>query len=148
VIALAFARPNRDQKVELLRGVSLFSTCRKGELKRIASLVDQVEAPAGKVLAREGAVGREFFVIVEGRAKATRGSRKLASLRRGSFFGEMSLLDDGPRSATVTAETDMQLLVLSSRSFASLIAGNPAVSRKLLRGLAERLRAAQAAATH
>jgi CRP-like cAMP-binding protein len=60
----------------------------------------------------------------------------------------MSLLDGGPRSATVTAETDMQLLVLTSRSFSSLIADNPTVSRKLLSGLAERLRAAQAAPTH
>jgi CRP-like cAMP-binding protein len=69
---LAFARTNKDLKVQLLNGVALFSTCNRHELKRIASLVDQVEAPAGKVLAREGAVGREFFVIVEGRAKATR----------------------------------------------------------------------------
>ena len=145
---MAFARTNKDLKVQLLNGVALFSTCNRHELKRIASLVDQVEAPAGKVLAREGAVGREFFVIVEGRAKATRQGRKIASLGRGSFFGEMSLLDDGPRSATVTAETDMQLLVLTSRSFSSLIDDNPSVSRKLLRGLAERLRAAQAAPTH
>jgi CRP-like cAMP-binding protein len=145
---LAFGRANKDLKVQLLSGVSLFSSCSQHELKRIASLVDQVDAPAGKVLAREGAVGREFFVIVDGRAKATKGGRKIGSLGRGSFFGEMSLLDEGPRSATVTAETDMALLVLSSRSFSSLIADNPAVSRKLLRGLAERLRAAQAAPSH
>ena len=145
---MRFARKNKDVKVRLLSGVALFSACSRGDLGRIASLVDEVEVPAGKVLAREGEPGWEFFVIAEGKAKATCRGRKVASLDRGSFFGEMSLLDEGPRSATVTAETDMQLLVLSSRSFSSLIHENPSVSRKLLRGLAERLRGAQAEPTH
>jgi CRP-like cAMP-binding protein len=107
-----------------------------------------VGGPEGKVVRREGEPGWEFFVICEGRAKATKGGRKVASLDRGSFFGEMSLLDEGPRSATVTAETDMQLLVLSSRSFSRLIADNPSVTRKLLREMAQRLRDAQNAPTH
>jgi CRP-like cAMP-binding protein len=141
-------RKNKDAKIRLLSGVSLFSACSRGELGRIASLVDQVDVPEGKVLAREGDPGWEFFVICEGKAKATKRGRKVASFGRGSFFGEMSLLDDGPRSATVTAETDMQLLVLSSRSFSRLISENPAVSRKLLRGMAERLRGAETAPTH
>jgi CRP-like cAMP-binding protein len=145
---LSFRRKNKDAKIRLLSGVSLFSACSRGELGRIASLVDQLEVPEGKVLAREGDPGWEFFVVCEGKAKATKGGRKVASFGRGSFFGEMSLLDDGPRSATVTAETDMQLLVLSSRSFSSLISENPAVSRKLLRGMAERLRNAETAPTH
>jgi CRP/FNR family cyclic AMP-dependent transcriptional regulator len=145
---LPFARKNKDTKVRLLSGVPLFSACSRGELGRIASLVDQLEVPAGKVLAREGDPGWEFFVVCEGRATATKRGRKVGSLGRGSFFGEMSLLDEGPRSATVTAETDMQLLVLTSRSFSDLIADNPSVSRKLLRGLAERLRAAEAAPIH
>jgi CRP/FNR family transcriptional regulator, cyclic AMP receptor protein len=145
---LPFARKNKDTKVQLLGGVSLFSACSRGELGRIASLVDQVEVAEGKILAREGEPGSEFFVICEGRAKATKRGKQVALLRRGSFFGEMSLLDGGPRSATVTAETDMQLLVLNSRSFSALIADNPAVSRKLLRGMAERLRGAETVPTH
>jgi CRP/FNR family cyclic AMP-dependent transcriptional regulator len=147
-VSVAFKRKNKDAKVRLLNGVSLFSACSRAELNRIASLVDQVEVPAGKVLAREDEPGWEFFVIAEGSAKATKRGRKIASLDRGSFFGEMSLLDQGPRSATVTAETDMQLLVLSSRSFSTLIESNPSVSRKLLRGMAERLRTTQNAPTH
>ena len=145
---MPFARKNKDAKIQLLSGVSLFSACNRGELGRIASLVDQVEVPVGKTLAREGDPGWEFFIVCEGRAKATKRGRKVALLDRGSFFGEMSLLDGGPRSATVTAETDMQLLVLSSRSFSALIADNPSVSRNLLRGMAERLRGAETAPTH
>jgi CRP-like cAMP-binding protein len=145
---LRFGRKNRDAKVRLLSGVPLFSACSRGELNRIASLVDQVEVPAGKSLAREGDPGWEFFVICEGKAKATKRGRKIASLGPGAFFGEMSLLDEGPRSATVTAESDMQLLVLSSRSFSALVAENPSVSRKLLRGMAERLRGAETTPTH
>jgi CRP/FNR family transcriptional regulator, cyclic AMP receptor protein len=145
---LRFKRKTKDAKIRLLSGVSLFSACNRGELGRIASLVDQLEVSEGKVLAREGDPGWEFFVVCEGEAKATKRGRKVASFGRGSFFGEMSLLDDGPRSATVTAETDMQLLVLSSRSFSSLISENPSVSRKLLRGMAERLRGAETTPTH
>jgi CRP/FNR family transcriptional regulator, cyclic AMP receptor protein len=145
---LPFARKNKDAKIRLLSGVSLFSACTRGELGRIASLVDQVEVPEGKILAREGDPGWEFFVVCEGRAKATKRGRKIGSIGPGSFFGEMSLLDEGPRSATVTAETDMQLLVLTYRSFSALIGDNPSVSRKMLRGMAERLRGAETAPTH
>jgi CRP/FNR family transcriptional regulator, cyclic AMP receptor protein len=145
---MRFSRKNKDAKVRLLSGVSLFSACSRGELGRIASLVDQLEVPKGKVLAREGDPGWEFFVVCEGRAEVTKRGRTVSSLGRGSFFGEMSLLDEGPRSATVTAETEMQLLVLTSRSFSALIAENPAVSRKLLRGMAERLRGAETDPTH
>jgi CRP-like cAMP-binding protein len=145
---LPFARKNKDLKIRLLSGVALFSACSRTDLNRIASLVDQIEVPKGKVLAREGEPGWEFFIVTEGRATATKRSRKVASLGRGAFFGEMSLLDEGPRSATVTAETDMQLLVLNSRSFSALIADNPSVSRKLLRGMAERLRGSEGLPTH
>ena len=67
---LPFARKNKDAKIRLLSGVSLFSACTRGELGRIASLVDQIEVPEGKILAREGDPGWEFFVVCEGRAKA------------------------------------------------------------------------------
>jgi CRP/FNR family cyclic AMP-dependent transcriptional regulator len=145
---LPFTRKSKDAKIRLLSGVSLFSSCSRGELGRIASLLDQVEVPEGKILVREGDPGWEFFIVCEGQAKATKRGRRVASFGRGDFFGEMSLLDEGPRSATVTAETDMQLLVLNSRSFSTLIADNPSVSRKLLRGMAERLRGAETVPTH
>jgi CRP/FNR family transcriptional regulator, cyclic AMP receptor protein len=146
---VALRRKSKDAKVELLRGVSLFSACSKGELSRIASLADEIEVPEGKVLTREGDPGREFFVVAEGRARATVGDRgRLAALGPGASFGEMSLLDQGPRSATVEAETDMHLLVLDSRSFSSLLGEVPSVARKVLAAMAGRLRAAEKEATH
>ena len=136
-------RKGRDAKLDLLGNVRLFSTCNKRELARIASLVDEVEAPKGKVLVRQGDPGRECFVIAEGKAKATMRGKGTAMLGPGSFFGEMSLLDQGPRSATVTAESDMRLLVLGSREFSALINEVPPVAARIMRGLAERLRAAE-----
>ena len=136
-------RKGRDAKLDLLGNVRLFSTCNKRELARIASLVDEVEAPKGKVLVRQGDPGRECFVIAEGKAKATMRGKGTAMLGPGSFFGEMSLLDQGPRSATVTTESDMRLLVLGSREFSALINEVPPVAARIMRGLAERLRAAE-----
>jgi CRP/FNR family transcriptional regulator, cyclic AMP receptor protein len=136
-------RKSRNAKLELLGKVRLFSTCNKRELARIASLVDEVEAPKGKVLVRQGDTGQECFVIAEGKAKATIRGIGSAVLGPGSFFGEMSLLDQGPRSATVTAETDMRLLVLGSREFSALINEVPTVAVRIMRGLAERLRTAE-----
>jgi CRP/FNR family transcriptional regulator, cyclic AMP receptor protein len=136
-------RKGRDAKLELLGNVRLFSPCSKRELARIASLVDEVEAPKGKVLVRQGDTGQECFVVAEGKAKATIRGKGTAVLGPGSFFGEMSLLDHGPRSATVTAETDMRLLVLGSRQFSALINEVPPVAVRIMRGLAERLRSAE-----
>jgi len=136
-------RKGRNAKLELLGNVRLFSTCNRRELARIASLVDEVEAPKGKVLVRQGDTGQECFVIAEGKAKATIRGKGSSVLGPGSFFGEMALLDQGPRSATVTAETDMHLLVLGSREFSALINEVPPVAVRIMRGLAERLRAAE-----
>jgi CRP/FNR family cyclic AMP-dependent transcriptional regulator len=141
-------RRGRDAKLALLGNVRLFSTCNKRELARIASLVDEVEAPKGKVLTRQGDPGQECFVIAEGKAKATMRGKGTAVLGPGSFFGEMSLLDQGPRSATVTAETNMRLLVLGSREFSALINEVPPVAVRMMRGLAERLRTAEPPQPH
>jgi CRP/FNR family transcriptional regulator, cyclic AMP receptor protein len=145
---MAFRRPGSDAKIRLLSGVALFSPCAKHELKRIAALVDEIEAPKGKTLAKEGETGSEFFVVVQGKATARRNGRKLGTIGPGSFFGELALLDQGPRVATVIADTDMQLLVLTSRSFFSLLDKTPSVSRRILRGMAERLRESESAPTH
>jgi CRP-like cAMP-binding protein len=146
---VAIRRKSKDAKVELLRGVPLFSACSKRELSRIASLVDQIEVSKGTVLTREGDSGREFFVVVDGRARVMVGDRgRIAALGPGASFGEMSLLDQRPRSATVEAETDMQLLVLDARSFSSLLEDAPSVARKVLVAMAGRLRLAEQEATH
>jgi CRP/FNR family transcriptional regulator, cyclic AMP receptor protein len=134
------SRRGRKSKAELLGNVRLFSTCNKRELARIAALVDEIDVPEGRVIVRQGEPGRECFVITEGRAKASIRGKGNQSLGPGSFFGEMSLLDQGPRSATVTAETDMHLLVLGSREFSALVNEVPTVAVRMMRGLAERLR--------
>lgn len=143
------ARRGKTNKTQLLRNVSLFSACSTKELARIAALADEADVEPGRVLTREGTPGGEFFVIAEGQATASLRKKKLATLGPGSFFGEMSLLDHGPRSATVTADTAMHLLVVDPRSFASLIDDVPSVARKIMRTLAERLRNSEKApATH
>lgn len=133
-------RRPRDPKVERLSQVQLFSTCSKRELSRIAVLADEIEVPAGRVLMRQGDPGREAFVIADGRAKATIRGKGSATLGPGDCFGEMALLHSAPRSATVTAESDMRLLVLGSRQFSELIESVPVVGRRVLAALAERLR--------
>jgi CRP/FNR family cyclic AMP-dependent transcriptional regulator len=138
-----FGRKSKDAKLALLGAVPLFSACTKRDLSRIAALVEEVEAPQGKVMMRQGNPGRECYVISEGTAKATMRGRGSASLGPGDFFGEMALLDQGPRTATVTAETDMHLLVLNSREFFSLLDAVPGVAQRIMRGLAERLREAE-----
>jgi CRP/FNR family transcriptional regulator, cyclic AMP receptor protein len=137
-------RRSKDAKVELLSNVPLFSACSKRDLGRIAALVDEIDVPEGRVLMRQGDSGLECFVIAEGKAKATVRGSGSASLGPGDVVGEMSLLDQGPRSATVTAKTDMHLLVLSSRSFSSLIDEVPLVARRIMAALAGRVREAEA----
>jgi CRP/FNR family transcriptional regulator, cyclic AMP receptor protein len=142
-------RKSKDAKMELLRGVPLFSACSKRELSRIASLADEIEVQKGRVLTREGDPGQECFVVVDGRATVTVGDRgRVGRLARGACFGEMSLLDSEPRSATVEAQTDMRLLVLDSRSFSALIGEVPSVARKVLAVMAGRLRKAEREATN
>jgi CRP-like cAMP-binding protein len=135
-------------KIDVLQNVWLFSACTSKELGRIASLVDEAEVPKGATLTKEGATGKEFFAVAEGAATAKLRGKKIASYGPGDFFGEMALIDQGPRSATITADSPMKLYVLDSRSFSTLIDRHPAVARKILRGLAGRLRKAEKAPTH
>ncbi|HEX5615234.1 MAG TPA: cyclic nucleotide-binding domain-containing protein, partial [Acidimicrobiia bacterium] len=94
----------------------------------------------GDVICKEGEEGEEFFIIVSGHATVTRRGAELAELRTGSFFGEMAMLDGGPRTSSVTATTDMALLVLNRRRFHEVLAKSPAMGQKLLTELAARLR--------
>jgi CRP/FNR family cyclic AMP-dependent transcriptional regulator len=140
----------KDRKLELLRKVALFAPCGDKELRKIASLVDQVDVPEDKVLTREGTPGHEFFVVAEGNAKVTLRGKKLGAgeLGPGAFFGEMSLLDQGPRSATITATTPMTLYVLDARSFSRFLDEAPTVAKKIMKGLAQRLRDVEKAPTY
>ena len=138
----------RDPKIQRLAEVQLFSTCNRRELAKIAALTVEVDVPAGRVLMRQGEPAHECFVIEAGTARASIRGRKSSKLGPGECFGEMALIDSAPRSATVTAETDMSLLVLNSREFSTLIDDVPSVARKVLAVVAERLRAAERPQPH
>jgi CRP-like cAMP-binding protein len=122
----------RNQWLERLRGIELFSTCTRAQLKRIDSLTTYHRAPAGRVLTREGNRGLEFIVILRGTARTSRGGLPLGQIGPGAFFGELALLDRHETCATVTAETDMDLLVSSVLEFRSMYFSMPVVSKKLL----------------
>jgi CRP-like cAMP-binding protein len=138
----------RDVKLEHLGHTWLFSSCNKKELGLIGRASDEVEVDAGRLLCEEGKPGFEFFLILDGRAGVSRGGRKIATLRRGQYFGELSLLDRKPRSASVTSETPMQLLVLDQREFDGIMDRVPGLAHKLLTAMAERLREADAKAVN
>jgi CRP-like cAMP-binding protein len=133
--------------VEWLRQVPLFSACSKRELRAIAGVVKEVHHPKGTVIAREGNPGVGLFVIVDGEAVVTIGGRRMAVLRRGDYFGEIALLDGGPRSATVTARSDVRLLGLTEWVFRGLLQEHPSIAVKTLESMAGRLRSATQAAT-
>jgi CRP/FNR family cyclic AMP-dependent transcriptional regulator len=102
--------------------------------------------PAGKALTKQGEPGSEFFVITDGQVEVTIDGKEVAKLGPGDFFGEMALLDSGPRTATVTCLTDVQVEVISRRDFSQLLDDAPALTRKILAGMAARLREADARA--
>lgn len=130
----------RDVFVELLSQVPLFSACSRKDLGLVARRADEIEVDTGKVLIAEGAHGHEFFVVMDGTADVTRNNKKVATLGPGTSFGELALLDKEPRNATVVATTPMRLVVLGQREFGGLLDEVPGFSRKLLAGMAARLR--------
>jgi CRP/FNR family transcriptional regulator, cyclic AMP receptor protein len=129
----------KNAKVELLKQVPLFAGCTKAELVEVAISADELEAPDGQVLAREGARGREFFVLVDGTVAVTRSGKKVADLGPGDWFGEIAILTYKPRTATVTATTEVRLLVLSDRAFRRVVETTPRIALKVLASVAQRL---------
>jgi CRP-like cAMP-binding protein len=129
----------RDAKVKLISKVPLFAGLTKQQLGRVASIADEIDLPKGKVLMREGDRGREFFVLLEGEAEVRRKGRKLATRRAGEFFGEIALLSDLPRVATVTATTPVRALVIGDTEFRGLLSQTPPIALKVLQAVAERL---------
>jgi CRP-like cAMP-binding protein len=129
----------KNAKIELLRRVPLFSGCSKQELAQIAGLADEVDVPAGKALMREGERGREFVVVLEGDVEVRKGGRKLPVRGGSEFFGEIALVSDTPRTATVTTTSPVRALVITDRDFRSLLRDSPQIQLKVLTALAERL---------
>jgi CRP/FNR family cyclic AMP-dependent transcriptional regulator len=131
-----------DRKLEHLGNVRMFSALSKKELNMVAKAADVVTIKAGADIVTEGTTGHEFFLILAGQAAVRRGGRKVATLGPGDYFGELALLDRGPRSATIVTETEMELIVIGQREFMAVLDQVPAVSHKLLITMAHRLREA------
>lgn len=123
-----------------LRQVPLFASCSNKDLEKIARAGDEITMPAGSVIVDQGQTGREAFVLLEGSATVKRNNKKITTLGPGAMIGEMSLLDHGPRTATVTCDTDCDLLVISQRHFLGVLDDVPALSHKLLGTLASKVR--------
>ncbi len=123
-----------------LKNVPLFNSCSTKELQTIARATTELTVPAGHTLTDQGQTGREAFVIVEGSATVKRNGKKVATLGPGAVVGELSLLDHGPRTATVTTDTETQLFVIEQREFLGVLDSVPSLSHKLLATLAGRVR--------
>ena len=130
---------HKDNKIELLSRVSLLSRCSKKELERIAMLADLIDFKEGDTLMTEGSRGAEFFVIVDGAAEVIKGGNRLAELGAGDWVGEIALLCDVPRTATVVASTPLETLVLTRQGFSALIHDVPSIGTKVLAATGERL---------
>jgi CRP-like cAMP-binding protein len=133
-------RLKKQEGIELLRKVWLFERCTDKELAAIQKIAAPVDVPEGKVLTLEGKFGKEFFVLVSGKAEASFNGIPMRTIEPGSFFGEMALLDRQPRSATITTLEPSTVLVIHAGDFDGLVATMPSVDKKMLSVLAERLR--------
>ena len=129
----------QNAKLEALKRAPLFEGLTKKELTELARATDELTVPAGTVLCREGSLGSEFFVVVDGTADVTKDGTVLATRSAGDFFGEIALIATTKRTATVTATTELRCFVLTSRAFRAVLDDNRSVERKVTQALAERV---------
>jgi CRP-like cAMP-binding protein len=132
-----------DNRIELVRNVPLFSGLDRRDLRDVASTMKERRFDAGHVLAKEGQSGIGFFVIEEGEAKVEVGGREVTRLGPGDYFGEIALIADSPRTATVTAETPLVALGLTSWEFRPIVETNASIAWKLLEALAKKFHDAE-----
>jgi CRP-like cAMP-binding protein len=125
--------------VRIISRIPLFEACSQAELARIATITTQVDVPDGEVLIREGETGELFFVLVKGSAEVRKGTRRIATLEAGDFAGELALLTDAPRTATVTTTSPVTALRATRKGFSALLETSPRIQQKVLRALAGRL---------
>ena len=130
---------NQDTKVQALKRAPLFEDLSKKELTELARVSEDLEVPAGEVLCREGDTGQEFFVIVDGTIEINAKGKSFGKRGGGDFVGEIALLEDTKRTATVIAKTPLRLFVLTRQDFRRLVDKNPSVERKVMRALARRV---------
>jgi CRP-like cAMP-binding protein len=129
-----------DRRAELIGGCPLFVGLETGDLASVAAVAIEVDFPADRVIAREGEIGTGFFIVVEGQVKVVRSGTTVAHLGPGEFFGELSVLDGGPRVAQVVAEAPTRCLAIASWDFERVLREEPGVALAVLRVVAARLR--------
>jgi len=132
----------KDPRVDRLRKIPLFNGCNDKQLEFIATRVDEVDVPAGKTLTEEGRSGGEFFIILSGEADVKRRGAAIDQLSAGDHFGEIALLDNGPRTATVVARSALRCLVLSPSQFQDVLYQDSAIAVSMLHTVVRRLRSA------
>lgn len=130
----------KQDHVNLLAGVPIFEELSTKELRSLANAAKEVTHPQGHVLAREGEPGVGFFLILEGDVSVAVGGKSMRKMGPGDFFGEISLLDGGPRTATCTAQTEVTTIGITPWTFKRLIEQNPSIASKMLKVMAQRLR--------
>jgi CRP-like cAMP-binding protein len=132
---------HKDAKVEAIKRVPLFERLPRRSLQEVAQLADEIDLPEGKELARQGDRAREFFVLLKGSASVTQDGAEIATLSDGDFFGEIGLVTNLPRTATVTTTSPARALVITEHAFAALLHNSPEVSRGIAHALGERFAA-------
>jgi CRP/FNR family transcriptional regulator, cyclic AMP receptor protein len=132
---------SKSSKMDHLANVPLFEACSRKELTSIAKAGDEITMTAGTIIIDQGQMGREAFVVLDGQVTVKRGGRKITTLGAGTMVGELSLLDHGPRTATVVCDTDCTLFVIDQRHFRGVLEQNPSIAMKLLGTLAANIRA-------
>ncbi len=132
----------RDEYLQCLASVPVFSKCTKKQLQEIGEVATELLLPGGKVLTREGEVGFEVFMLLDGTASVTRSGAHVATLTAGDFVGELAVLSGHPRNATVTAETELRVLVLTHAGLDQLLDDIPGLAKDLLYEVSARLVAA------
>ena len=129
----------RNEKVEWIKHAPLFANLSKRDLAEVAHLADEIDLREGKEMTRQGGPAREFFVLLEGEADVRKNGRRINQLGPGDFFGEIALVSDGPRTATVTATSPVHALVITDRDFRRLMKEQPEIQSKVLAAVAARL---------
>ena len=146
---MAFKRSKgKSQIVQTLRSIPMFSACSGRELNDISSIVREVDFPAGQVICKEGTTGIGMHIVVEGEVKVQIGGRTRRRLGAGAFFGEIALLDGGPRTASVVADTDVKTLSVPQWEFKAMLKAHPNLTVKMLEETCRRLRVNAASLTN
>ena len=133
----------KSKEVELLRSVPIFAECSDRELSSIAKSLKEVHFPKGKEICKEGETGVGLHIVMEGDTKVIVGGRTRRKMGPGAFFGEIALLDGGPRTATVVAESDVATLSLPVWAFRSTLKAHPALALKMLDEVCRRVRTSE-----